>query len=437
VLKLLFLLSKYVFMFTRLKLKQNELKVFRLHLLFSLIQGVITGVFALNELIFIKDMDASNYQLSILLQLSVLVMLVSIVANEFLKRVSNKKKMLRWAALITHFPLLFIILFPSSMTEYQNNNIYHYLFLGIFLFFYLNLVITLPAINQMLKNAYSYENFGKLYGYSSTANKIVIIITTILFGFWLDKHNYSFLYIYPIMGILGVLSIFYLSKIPQIPHTPIPVRTSIVESLRNSLFFAFDVLKKNKAFLHFELGFMFYGFAWMVSTAVIPIYFNDVFKMNHATYGFYKNGYNLLAIILLPYFGGLIGRIDARKFGVITFGALMLFSFLLAIAQYFPQSIEIGTIKIYFSLVLAYGFYGVFAATMALLWFIGSAYFCKKEDTASYQSIHLTLTGMRGVLSFQIGIWLYFTFGYTTTFFIATLSLFIAVILMIWSYKRT
>jgi len=418
-----------------LKISGTEFKVFRLHLLFSIIQGIITGVFALNELIFIKDMKASDYQLSILLQLSVIIMLVSIVANEFLKRIVNKRKMLRWAAFITHFPLLLLIFFPTSSIEYQDNHIYHYMFLGIFLFFYFNLVVTLPAINQMLKEAYSHENFGRLYGYSSAANKILIMFTTLLFGFWLDQHNFSFLWIYPLMGILGFVSVYFLSKIPQIAYQA--VRTSILKSLRNSLAFTVEVLKNNKAFLHFELGFMFYGFAWMVSSAVIPIYFNEVFKMNHATYGFYKNGYNLLAIILLPYFGTLIGRIDARKFGVITFGSLMLFTFFLAIANYFPQYIEIGSIKLYYSLVIAYGFYGVFAATMALLWFIGSAYFCKKEETASYQSIHLTLTGVRGIFSFQIGIWLYLAFGFTITFFIATFSLLLAVILMAWSYKRS
>ena len=417
-----------------LKITRREFKVFRLHLLFSLIQGIITGVFALNELVFIKDMKASDYQLSILLQLSVIVMLVSIVANEFLKRIVNKRKMLRWAAFITHFPLLLLIFFPTASIEYQDNHIYHYLFLGIFLFFYFNLVVTLPAINQMLKEAYTHDNFGRLYGYSSAANKIVIMVTTLLFGFWLDQHNFSFLYIHPLMGLLGFISIFFLSKIPQTAYKPI--RSSILESLKKSFTFTLDVLKNNKAFRHFELGFMFYGFAWMVSTAVIPIYFNEVFKMNHVTYGFYKNGYNLLAIMLLPYFGKLIGRIDARKFGAITFGSLMLFTFFLAISKFFPQYIEVGSIKIYYSLVIAYGFYGVFAATMALLWFIGSAYFCKKEETASYQSIHLTLTGMRGVLSFQIGIWLYLAFGFTITFLIATTSLFIAVLLMIWSYVK-
>jgi hypothetical protein len=85
---------------------------------------------------------------------------------------------------------------------------------------------------------------------------------------------------------------------------------------------------------------------------------------------------------------------------------------------------------------VAYGFYGIFAATMALLWFIGSSYFCKKEEAGQYQSIHLTLTGIRSLFSFQIGIALYQSVGYSFTFGIAALSLLMAVMLMIYSYKN-
>jgi len=157
--------------------------------------------------------------------------------------------------------------------------------------------------------------------------------------------------------------------------------------------------------------------------------------MNHATYGFYKNGFNLLAIILLPYFGNLIGKIDPRKFGVINFTTLLLYVIFMALAQYFPQHFAFGEIKIYYTLLTSYFFYGIFAATMALLWFIGSAYFCKNEEAAQYQSIHLTMTGIRSLFSFQIGIMLYQSVGYSFTFAIAALSLLIAMLLMIYSYK--
>jgi len=375
----------------------------------------------------------SNYQMSVLFQFSSLVFLFSIFVNEFLRRIRNKKKMLRIAAIITHLPLLIIAFFPSNNIAYQSQPFYIYLFLSIFFAFYLNTIIILPTINQMLKNQYSHENFGKLYSYSSMMNKLVIMFSTIAFGFILDWNNFGFIYVYPLFAVLGIYSIFLLSRIPYIDYSI--VRRSFwrasIDSWKNTIM----ILKTNKPYLHFELGFMFYGFAWMLSTAVVTVYFNDIFKMNHATYGFYKNGFNLLAIILLPYFGNLIGKIDPRKFGVINFTTLLLYVIFMALAQYFPQHFAFGEIKIYYTLLTSYFFYGIFAATMALLWFIGSAYFCKNEEAAQYQSIHLTMTGIRSLFSFQIGIMLYQSVGYSFTFAIAALSLLIAMLLMIYSYK--
>ena len=418
----------------RININPEEKSVFRLHMLFSLIQGVITGAFALNEFVFIRDLLGTNYQMSMLFQFSALVFLASIFVNEFLRRIQNKKKMLRWAAIITHLPLIGIALFPMEGAVYHSHAVFTYIFLAIFFAFYLNTIIILPTINQMLKNSYSHDNFGKLYSYSSLMNKVVIMFSTLGFGFLLDWNNYSFVYVYPALAALGISSVFLLSKIPYSDSTTIR-RTfwqASVHSLKNTL----TILKTNKPYLHFEVGFMFYGFAWMVTTAVVTVYFNEVFKMNHATYGFYKNGYNLLAILLLPYFGKLIGRIDPRKFGIYTFGSLLLYVVFIGLAEYFPAYFQMGKIRLYYTLFVAYGFYGVFAATMALLWFIGSSYFCKKEEAAQYQSIHLTLTGVRSLFSFQIGIALYQAMGYSFTFGIAALSLLLAVLLMIYSYRR-
>jgi MFS family permease len=214
------------------------------------------------------------------------------------------------------------------------------------------------------------------------------------------------------------------------------LRQSFFRAVTNSLLETISILKTNKPYLHFEIGFMFYGFGWMMAATVIPIYFNEVLGMNHATYGFYKNGYNLLAILLLPFFGNLMGRIDPRKFGVFTFGSMMLYLLFILLTSFYPQYWQIGTIRIYPMLLISYGFYGVFAATMALLWFIGSAYFCKKEDAAQYQSIHLTLTGVRSIFAFQIGILFYQGLGFVFTFGLAAFSLFLSVLIMYFSYKN-
>ena len=392
------------------------------------------GVFALNEFVFIKDMLGSKFQLSTLLQLGVILMLFSVFVNEFLRRIQNKKKMLIWASIITHIPLIGIAFFPTNTEGYQLFPYYHYIFLGIFFFFYLNLIIVLPVINQMLKGAYSHHNFGRLYSYSSSVNKTFVMLVTFGFGFLLDVDNYAFVYIYPVLALLGIFSISLLARI-DVPLEKVIIKRGFLAASMNSVREMKRILINNKPYRHFEIGFMFYGFAWMITAAIIAIYFNEALHMNHATYGFYKNGYNIMAILLLPYFGKVLGKIDPRKFAAITFASLLFYLLFMALTEHFPFSIHIGSIEVYGMLIIAYLFYGVFAATMALLWFIGSAYFCKKEEAAQYQSIHLSLTGFRAIISFQLGIVFYQLWGFSFTFGIAVVSLAIGVLYMVWSYR--
>ena len=93
-------------------------------------------------------------------------------------------------------------------------------------------------------------------------------------------------------------------------------------------------------------------------------------------------------------------------------------------------------ITVYYTLILYIIFHGIFAATMVLIWNIGSAYFCKPEEAGTYQSLHLSLTGARAVFAPLLGVLFYEMFGFTVTFSIAIVSLLIAMWLMRWSYKR-
>jgi hypothetical protein len=81
-------------------------------------------------------------------------------------------------------------------------------------------------------------------------------------------------------------------------------------------------------------------------------------------------------------------------------------------------------------------FHGLFAATMVLLWNIGSAYFGKVDEADIYQSTHLFLTGVRALVAPLFGIWLFELFGFTVTFSVAILLTLIGIGMLIWSYRR-
>jgi hypothetical protein len=409
---------------------------FRYHIIYSIIDGFILGLFALNEFILIKSLKGTNYQIAFLFQAMVLVLLFSVVLNEILNRARSKKKLIRKVAITTRLPLLLLFLFPKDAMLPENAQFYQLGFLAIIMVYYFANPILFPAINHLLKNSYSHKDFGKLYGYASTVNKVMMLIATFLFGLLLDFDNSAYRYIYPFIAILGIFSIYILTKIEyRVNDTPTPQKhffSAVWASVKKMA----GILKGNKPYRDFELSFMFYGLAWLATAGVITIFFDKVLHMNYSTVAFYKNAYNTLAIVLFPFFGKLIGNIDPRKFALYTFGFMLLHLFFMEMTEYFGQYVVLFGIKIYYSLVISYIFYGLFTATMGLLWYIGSAYFCKNDEVSDYQSIHLSLTGVRALFSPLIGVFILEMFSFAAVFQISILSLSIAMLIMYVSMKR-
>ena len=414
----------------------TEKRTFYLHLIYSLLDGVILGILALNEYVLIKGLKGSSYQIGILFQFTVIVLLVSVPLNLILKRTVKKIKMLRLVAILTRAPLLLLLFFPKTITEQTDLLLFQIGFLFIFLFYFSANNLIIPTINGFLKTNYKHENFSKLFGYSTTANKIVMLVVTFLFGILLDKQANAYTYVYPFLAFLGVASIFILTQIKYSPHVSENNKRSIPEALKEIKASIFNILKTNKPFRDFEIGFMFYGFAWLVTIAVITLFLENQMKLNYSGIAFYKNLATTVSILLTPLFGKLLGKVNPRKFGIYTFAAMLIYILFMGLSEYLPYYTEIFGVKVYYTLLISFLAYGIFAAMMGLLWYIGSAYFAKDEDAAEYQSIHLSLTGFRGAFAPLVGVLFFELIGYSGVFAIGIISLLIGIFVLMYSVRK-
>ncbi len=414
----------------------RERKTFLLHMSYSFLEGIIAGLIILNEFVFVKSLQGSNYQLAVLFQLGVVVFLLLIFMNEWLKRIRNKKGMLRRAAILTRLPLMALFFFPRSADQLGGDSVYHYIFLFIFLIYFLGNTVIWPTINLFLKTSYKHENFSRLFSYATSLNKIVMMITTFFYGWLLDIDNFIFVYVFPIAAVLGLTSVFLLSVIPYEARDIPSKKNGFWASVKDSALGMLNILKTNRAFLDFEVGFMLYGMGFMSSVTVIVLFFETGLDLNYSSIAFYKNGYNLLAIFMLPFFGRLMGKIDPRRFAAISFFSMVLYIFFLIITQYFPAYMEFWDIRLYYTLIFYILFHGVFAATMALTWFIGSAYFCPPEEAGNYQSVHLVLTAVRSLFAPFLGVAFYQAWGFTTALSISITFLIIGIGYMLWSERN-
>ncbi|MGQ1783575.1 MULTISPECIES: MFS transporter [unclassified Saccharicrinis] len=417
------------------KLNSTERTTFKLHLFYSSIDGVARGALILNEFIFIKSLKGSNVQLAFLFQFSMVVFLFAMLANEVMRRYPNRKKLLRTVGIFTRLPLVIFSIFPAVNANTGLSPNFHFLFLGVFLLFYTSQIAVIPSINQYLKGNYRHENFGKLFSYSTTVNKVLMMVSIFTVGLLLDYNPNSYRIFYPMVGILGVVSIFQLTRI-DFKQKVVPATTPISKALGDSFKRIFSILKNNTPFRHLEIGFILYGFAWMSTHAVITIFYKEALDLNYSSVSFYNNAYNLVAIAVLPLFGKLIGKNDPRRFGIITFGALMMFIIFTGLTEYFTGFNEIWGLKLYHMLLIAVVFNGFFMGSMPILWGIGSSYYCEPHEAADYQSVHLFLTGARALFAPIIGIQLYEYFGFSITYMVGIGFLVLAILLMIYSEKR-
>ena len=414
----------------------HEKKTFFYHTIYSIIEGVLLGALALNEFVLVKSLGGSNYQISFLFQFQHVVLFFSLLFHEILRRTSNSKKLLLRVAFFTRLPLLLIAFFPSVIVPGDSGSIYPSLFLLVFLIYFMAAPIIFPTINLLLKSSYSHANFGKYYSYATSINKIVMMVVTFGFGYWLDFNPVAYRYVYPILGVLGFISIALLIRIPYKSTATETLRLPLYDDLVSSLKNIKHILITNKPFRDFEIGFMFYGFAWMSSAAVITIFFSKGLDLNYTSIAVYKNVYNIMAIALLPYFGSLLGKIDPRKFAIITFFSLMIYIVFLGVTSLWKSHVALGDFTLYWGLVPSYLGYGFFTATMALLWSIGSAYFCRPQESGYYQSLHLSLTGFRAIFAPLIGVWFYELYGFFWAFMIGVLSLIISIVWLLYSIHR-
>jgi MFS family permease len=386
--------------------------------------------------VFVKSLKGSELQLAVLFQASVIVFVFSIVIHELIKRY-KKKNILRVTALITRLPMLLVLFFPRELLAAEDMVSFHYFFLLIFLFYFLAMPIVYPIINSILKNNYGHANFGRLYSYAAMTNKIVMMTTTFVFGWIMDLDPFSFVYVYPVMGILGIGSLFLLSTAVRVDflHADekiLPMGAAVLKSLRDMR----GIITANRPYRDFELGFMLYGFAFMLTVAIITLFLAERLQLNYTSIAFYKNSYNLIAILLLPFFGRLMDRVEPRKFAAFTFFTLLMHLLFMGLTEYFPYYVDVGAYRLYYLVLISFAWNGLFAATMSLLWNIGSAYFCRDDDAGTYQSVHLSLVGLRAMVAPLFGIWLYRIIGFGGVFGLGVCLLALSVGVMFWSLRR-
>lgn len=367
------------------KLNSIEKETFKYHIIFSLFNGILNGGLILQEIILKKKFLSSNAVVTIAVMLWPVSNIFSIYWGYYLEHIEERRKLFYVAGIFGRLPLLLSIFVNEGFQ----------LLPILFITYFFNAFI-IPVQNTIFQRNYSEKKRTILFGISTSVYSIFTLITSTVIGKILDINEGSFGIIYILCGISGFISLIFLSRI-KINEQKLKKKEkfSAIKPIVNMV----NEFKVNRDFLQFEVAFTIYGMGILLVLAVIPQFLVNKIQMNYTEISFVRVFllHSVFAIFmpLSAYMNKFIHPIGITG---VSYFLLFIFSTFLGFIPY--QTI----IPLKILVVIAFFIYAISMTGVEITWSLGSIYFTRGHDAIVHQSIHVTLTAIRGLLAPPLGL---------------------------------
>jgi len=417
-----------------LNIKENSLRLKNLSpiekhstillLVAALFNGVVQSLGQTQDIIARKALHAQDWQLMLMTMIWPISNFLSIWWGRIFEKSSHKSRYFLLAGIVGRLSLVYAI-WIVSMNEYM-------VLLG--LLFSANSLL-IPAQNSIYQKNIDASRRAKVFGYTLSLGMLISIAVTFVAGRMLDIHEQSFRWILVGTGFCGFISCAVLSMIRiQDPigikdTAKVPMRTQLLDPIKRTL----TLLKENKPFAAFERSFSIYGMGFIMMQPIIPIYLVDKLHLSYTNNFLAKGILSQVGMLLLsPMIGKIHDRMHPFKFISRSFAILMIFPLLFVASSLWAGDSIIPVVIVF----VAYFIFGIAMAAVNVSWNMSSIYFAGKEDASMYQSVHVTMTGIRGLIAPILGFALLRVFNITAVFIVAAGFLAWASIISYSDYKR-
>lgn len=391
--------------------------------------GIALGIGLLQDVILKKTLDGSDFQILLLSFLVCTAFLVSIYGAEVINRSANRSATIVKMGFASKVPYLLIPLYDAPL----------FFIACIALSAYIDSML-LSSWNIVFKHNYREEKRSRLFSYASSMQIIMMLVSSTVFGFFLDKDYSIYKICFPIAGILGMLTYLNLAKMIGLSMDDYKneenrlsgkyslklIKDILLLPARNTI----RILKNNRAYFRFESYFFLYGMAFMVITPAIPIYLVDNIKLEYSEISIARGLlFNSALILFTPLMGKRHGHGNPTRFCGKVFLIVTLYPLLLFAANYAGSFgfISGGAGLVY----LASFMFGIGMSGVMIAWALSSIYYAPKFQESNYQAVHIALTGLRGVFSPALGYAVMKIFAIEYTFILSALLFLAGGVLML------
>jgi MFS family permease len=389
---------------------------YRLDLVSNVLRGLFFGIFLLAGIIAKKALGASHLEVGLIAALPSASALFSVYWGH-LAHNRRKRPFILWPGVIGR-GLLVLTPFVSTSGS----------FVLLASLSFVLASVSVPAQNGIYRLIYPQALRGAVVGKIRAGFLAGSISAAMASGVLLDHDASLFRVLMPIAGLLGALSsiVFALIRFPDgEPPTKLPsgwnrtglkglasfrwlsflsgypfYLSSIPARLAAPLRGTLTILREDKPFARYLLCYFLHGSGNLLMLAINPIFFVETLHLDYS-----RGASALVAIpeLLMLLTSGFWGRKLDRMSPYRLNGILTTILAGAPLALFFASSPA-----------WAYGgqvFYGLSMSGLNLTWILGVLYFASETAVPVYLGIHITLTGIRGLLAPLVAIALYETLG--------------------------
>ncbi len=219
-----------------------------------------------------------------------------------------------------------------------------------------------------------------------------------LAGIWLvDRHGSRYAVLYAVVGVVMIVAAWFYGRIP----IPRRVRSFMSEPLplRRALTRAWMIFSRDRRFFRYQSAFFASGFGNLLSLGLVAEVMREELQSPAWAMGMVVAFFPiLLQPLSAPLWGRLLDRISPM-----SARALFSFSMMLTYSLYCYGGLAMAL----WPFLLGSLVQGASQSGTQINWTTGSLYFAPSERVPLYNSLHVVLTGVRGLLAPPIGAWLF------------------------------
>jgi MFS family permease len=373
----------------------------RLHFPSAALAGAVFGIVDLASFVAKRSLAAPAWVVPAIMVASQVPWVLAPAWEVVFARVSPRRVFL-WLGALTYLPLL-LVAFVVPVAGVYDGSPPTDIGLDLVLFF---LVITnfhfmhgayLPHRGGLLRANYPEWVRGRMYARAEIVSALAVLVAARVGGALLDLDASWMRVLFPLAGLMGLLSAILLGRIrwrrdgDARPMREPGVRSGL-RAIGRSWRDALRILRTDRPFYVFEVGFMLYGVGLLAGAPLVILLAEGPLGLSYNEWTDAKGVAMPIGFIGgLLFAGRLVDRLGVARVGAGSFGLLAVYFAAVTFAQSAGH------------LTAALFLFGVAMAGVTTVWALGPLHYAPPGMARTYAGVHVSLVGARSALAPALG----------------------------------